>query len=81
MSYNSAPRRSQTGSAADCTAGFPLQIPQYPNYDRKYEELYKYISNSDKTNISCDIEDVEGNSKEMKVTFKVNDNPIYNFYV
>ncbi len=48
-------------------------------YDRKYEELYKYISNSNKTNISCDIEDIEGNSKETKVTFKVNDKSIHNF--
>ncbi len=48
-------------------------------YERKYEDLYKYISNSAKSNISCDIEDIEGNTKEMKVTFKVNSNPIHNF--
>ena len=48
-------------------------------YERKYEDLYKHISSSAKSNISCDIEDIEGNSKEMKVTFKVNDNSIHNF--
>lgn len=48
-------------------------------YDRKYEKLYNYISKSEKTNVSCDIQDIEGNTKEMKVTFKVNDNPIRNF--
>lgn len=48
-------------------------------YDKKYEELYKSISNSDKTNISCDIKDIKDNEKEMKVIFKVNDNPIHNF--
>ena len=46
---------------------------------RKYKELYDFINNSEKSNVSCHIEDIEGNSKEMKVTFKVNDNPIHNF--
>ncbi|MBR5201985.1 MAG: hypothetical protein IKW45_01865 [Clostridia bacterium] len=48
-------------------------------YDRKYKELYEYISNSDKLNVSCDIEYIKDNEKEMKVTFKVNDKPIRNF--
>jgi hypothetical protein len=46
---------------------------------RKYEKLYNFINQSEKTNVSCDIQDIEGNTKEMKVTFKVNDNPIRNF--
>lgn len=48
-------------------------------YDRKYEKLYNFISTSEKTNVSCDIQDIKGNTKEMKVTFKVNDKPIHNF--
>lgn len=46
---------------------------------RKYKELYDFINNSEKSNVSCHIKDIDGNTKEMKVTFKVNDNPIHNF--
>lgn len=48
-------------------------------YDRKYEKLYIFISKSEKTNVSCNIQDIKGNTKEMKVIFKVNDKPIHNF--
>lgn len=46
-------------------------------YEDKYEDLYKFISLSPKTNVTCDIENLENN--KIKVTFKVNDKPIKNF--
>ena len=46
-------------------------------YEDKYEDLYKFISLSPKTNVTCDIENLENN--KIKVTFNVNDKPIKNF--
>lgn len=46
-------------------------------YDDKYEKLYSFISISPRTNVTCDIEKIEGT--KIKVTFKVNDKPIRNF--
>ena len=48
-------------------------------YERKYEELYNFISASVKSNIGCDIKDVKNEPKKMKVTFSVNDEPIHHF--
>lgn len=45
---------------------------------RKYEKLYKHISDSPKTNISCDIGSVQ-DDKKMKVTFKYDDKIISYF--
>ena len=45
---------------------------------RKYEELYKYISDSPKTNITCDIGSVQ-DEKKMKVIFKYDDKAISYF--
>ena len=45
---------------------------------RKYEGLYKHISDSPKTNISCDIGSVQ-DDKKMKVTFKYDDKIISYF--
>ena len=45
---------------------------------RKYEELYKHISNSPKTNITCDIGSVQ-DEKKMKVIFKYDDKAISYF--
>ncbi len=45
---------------------------------RKYEELYKHISDSPKTNITCDIGSVT-DDKKMKVTFKYDDKIISYF--
>lgn len=45
---------------------------------RKYEELYKHISNSPKTNITCDIGSVQ-DEKKMKVIFKFDDKVISYF--
>ena len=44
---------------------------------RKYEKLYNFINQSEKTNVSCDILPID--EIYMKVTFKMNDNPIHNF--
>lgn len=46
-------------------------------YEDKYEKLYSFISDSPRTNVTCDIEKLEGT--EIKVTFKVNDKPVNNF--
>jgi hypothetical protein len=48
-------------------------------YERKYEKLYNFISNSKKSNVSCEIEDVKNEPDKMKVIFKVNGRPIHNF--
>lgn len=45
---------------------------------RKYEELYKHISDSPKTNITCDIGSVQ-DEKKMKVIFKYDDKIISYF--
>lgn len=45
---------------------------------RKYEGLYKHISDSPKTNISCDIGSVQ-DEKKMKVIFKYDDKIISYF--
>lgn len=44
---------------------------------RKYEKLYNFINQSEKSNVGCDVSPVD--EIYMKVTFKVNDNPIHNF--
>ena len=48
-------------------------------YERKYEKLYNFISNSEKSNVSCEIEDVKNEPDKMKVAFKVNGRQIHNF--
>ena len=45
---------------------------------RKYEKLYKHISDSPKTNITCDIGSVQ-DEKKMKVIFKYDDKVISYF--
>ena len=44
---------------------------------RKYEKLYNFMNQSEKSNVSCDISPID--EIYMKVTFKVNDKPIKNF--
>lgn len=44
---------------------------------RKYEKLYDYINQSEKSNIRFDMTIIS--DEKMKVIFKVNDNPINNF--
>ena len=44
---------------------------------RKYEKLYNFINQSEKSNVSCDISPID--EIYMKVTFNVNDKPIKNF--
>lgn len=44
---------------------------------RKYEKLYNFINQSEKSDVSCDISPID--EIYMKVTFNVNDKPIKNF--
>lgn len=46
-------------------------------YERKYEALYNFLSESKNTSIRCDIEIID--EKKMKVTFKNGDREMHNF--
>lgn len=46
-------------------------------YERKYEALYKFLTESKNTDIRCDIEIID--NQKMKVTFKIGDREIHNF--
>jgi len=61
---------------AKCREPYSAKINEY---EWKYEDLYKYITQSPKTKLECEITGDKENDKKMKVKFKVSNEVIEHF--